>query len=324
MPRHSEKIEIAGTGLALSKLSFGTAPIAGLYRDVPDTQSNEALVAAMKSGINYFDAAPLYGVGLAEKRLGKAIKEFGQDINISTKVGRLVRPGENLDLEKWPTANPNLTIEIDHSPDGILRSIEESIQRLGGESIQIVYIHDCDDWVEDAVNIVYPVLDKLRSEGVIKAIGVGLNFPKAACDVIKEVDLNLVLIAGRYTLLDQSAQEELLPLVLKRNVRMVAAGVYNSGILASPVEGAFYDYDPAPKELLLRAQKIQNYLQDYGVPLKAAAIQFPLRHPGVATVLSGVANRKELEENIQLFDFDISESVWKGLEEEGFIQPIKI
>jgi D-threo-aldose 1-dehydrogenase len=178
--------------------------------------------------------------------------------------------------------------------------------------------------VEDAVNIVYPVLDKLRSEGVIKAIGVGLNFPKAACDVIKEVDLNLVLIAGRYTLLDQSAQEELLPLVLKRNVRMVAAGVYNSGILANPVEGAFYDYDPAPKELLLRAQKIQNYLQDFGVPLKAAAIQFPLRHPGVATVLSGVANRKELEENIQLFDFDISESVWKGLEEEGFIQPIKI
>ena len=324
MPLHSEKIEIAGTGLALSKLSFGTAPIAGLYRDVPDTQSNEALVAAMKSGINYFDAAPLYGVGLAETRLGKAIKEFGQDINISTKVGRLIRPGENLDLEKWPTANPNLTIEIDHSPDGILRSIEESIQRLGGESIQIVYIHDCDDWVEDAVNIVYPVLDKLRSEGVIKAIGVGLNFPKAACDVIKEVDLNLVLIAGRYTLLDQSAQEELLPLVLKRNVRMVAAGVYNSGILANPVEGAFYDYDPAPKELLLRAQKIQNYLQDFGVPLKAAAIQFPLRHPGVATVLSGVANRKELEENIQLFDFDISESVWKGLEEEGFIQPIKI
>jgi len=324
MPRHSEKIEIAGTGLALSKLSFGTAPIAGLYRDVPDTQSNEALVAAMKSGINYFDVAPLYGVGLAETRLGKAIKEFGQDINISTKVGRLIRPGENLDLEKWPTANPNLTIEIDHSPDGILRSIEESIQRLGGESIQIVYIHDCDDWVEDAVNIVYPVLDKLRSEGVIKAIGVGLNFPKAACDVIKEVDLNLVLIAGRYTLLDQSAQEELLPLVLKRNVRMVAAGVYNSGILANPVEGAFYDYDPAPKELLLRAQKIQNYLQDFGVPLKAAAIQFPLRHPGVATVLSGVANRKELEENIQLFDFDISESVWKGLEEEGFIQPIKI
>jgi D-threo-aldose 1-dehydrogenase len=324
MPRHSELVNIAGTELNLSKLSFGTAPIAGLYRDVPEAQSNEALVEAMKAGINYFDAAPLYGVGLAEKRLGKAIKEVGHSVNISTKVGRLVRPGENLDLEKWPTANPNLMIEFDHSPDGILRSIEESIERLGGESIQIVYIHDCDDWVDDALNIVYPVLDKLRSEGVIKAIGVGLNFPKAACEVIKEVDLNLVLIAGRYTLLDQSAQDELLPLILKRNVQMVAAGVYNSGILANPVEGAFYDYDPAPNELLLRAQKIQTYLQRFGIPLKAAAIQFPLRHPGVATVLSGIASRKELEENIKHFDFDIPEEVWRGLEVEGFINPIKL
>jgi D-threo-aldose 1-dehydrogenase len=315
-------VNIKGTDIQITKLSLGSAPLAGLFRSVSDQESDELIELALNSGIRYFDSAPLYGYGLAEKRIGRVVKNSDQPFVLSTKVGRLLKAGVNQEQDKWPIADPNIEIYFDYSPDGIKKSLEASYERFGNLQAPIIYIHDPENWISEAVNVVYPILDDLRRQGVIKAIGIGVNYVNTAIAVMKDTDLNVALLAGRYTLLDQSSQEELYPLALKKNVSIVAAGVMNSGILANPRPGAHYDYEPAKKELVDRAIKIKEKLNEFGVPLTAAALQFPLRHKAVTTVLVGAANSNEMRINIEGFDLDIPNEAWESLEKSGLVAPV--
>jgi D-threo-aldose 1-dehydrogenase len=252
--RHLEQRAIHGTELKVSRLSLGTAPLGGLFKSVAESESDSVIHEALNSGINYIDTAPLYGYGVGEKRVGRGIKGFTPAPAISTKVGRLLRPGKNAEYDKFPDSDPNVEIYFDHSPAGIRKSLEESLTRLGKESIEIAYIHDADNWVREAIDVVYPELHKMREEGLVKAIGIGMNWCPTSVAIMKETDLNIALIAGRFTLLDQSAQAELYPLALAKKVSIIAAGVFNSGVLANPVEGAYYDYEIAPQEIIDKAR----------------------------------------------------------------------
>ena len=323
MARHNEITKIKGTELEITKLSLGTAPLSGLFRTVTQDESDELIELTINSGIRHIDSAPLYGYGMSERRVAFTLDRMKKEVILSTKVGRLLRPGKNQEIDKWPGTDPNIEIYFDYSPDGIKKSLEASYERYGNRQAQIVYIHDPEDWIPEAINVVYPILDDLRRQGVIQAVGIGVNYVKTAMAVMKETDLNIALIAGRYTLLDQSSQEELYPLALKKNVSIVAAGVFNSGILANPTKGAHYDYEPAREELVNRALAIKEFLRPFNIPLTAAALQFPLRHPAVTTVLTGAAVASEMAANIRDFDLEIPNEVWAGLEESELISPVK-
>jgi D-threo-aldose 1-dehydrogenase len=322
--RHLEQRAIHGTELQVSRLSLGTAPLGGLFKSVAESESDSLIHEALNSGINYIDTAPLYGYGVGEKRVGRGIKGFSPAPVISTKVGRLLRPGKNAEYDKFPDSDPNIEIYFDHSPAGIRKSLEESLARLGKESIEIAYIHDADSWVREAIDVVYPELHKMREEGLVKAIGIGMNWCPTSVAIMKETDLNIALIAGRFTLLDQSAQAELYPLALAKNVSVIAAGVFNSGVLANPVDGAYYDYEIAPQKIIDKARAIANFLEKFNVSLASAALQFPLRHPAVASVLTGAGTTAELRANIASFDAVLPEELWSEMEKEGLIQPINL
>jgi D-threo-aldose 1-dehydrogenase len=242
--------------------------------------------------------------------------------HLSTKVGRLLRPGKNAEYDKFPDSDPNVEIYFDHSPAGIRKSLEESLTRLGKESIEIAYIHDADSWVREAIDVVYPELHKMRDEGLVKAIGIGMNWCPTSVAIMKETDLNIALIAGRFTLLDQSAQAELYPLALAKKVSIIAAGVFNSGVLANPVEGAYYDYEIAPQEIIDKARAIAKFLEKFNVSLASAALQFPLRHPAVASVLTGAGSTAELRANIASFDAALPDELWSEMEEAGLISKL--
>ena len=322
--QHSELIQIHGTDVQVSKLSLGTAPLGGLFKNVAEFESDAVFKEALDAGIAYVDTAPLYGYGVGEIRVGRGIKNHPRQPAISTKVGRLLRPGINTEHDKFPDSDPNTEIYFDYSASGIRKSLEESLQRLGRDSVEIVYIHDADSWVSDAINVVYPELHKMREEGLLKAIGIGMNWCPTSIAIMKETELNIALIAGRFTLLDQSAQEELYPLALKKKVSIIAAGVFNSGVLANPVDGAHYDYEPASAEILHKARAIGKYLERFNVSLPAAALQFPLRHPAVASILTGAGSVAELRANIASFDQELPRELWNDMEKEGLIAPINI
>ena len=322
--RHADLVQIHGCDVKVSKLSLGTAPLGGLFKKVEESESDAVFKEALDAGIAYIDTAPLYGYGVGEIRVGRGIKGHPRQPAISTKVGRLLRPGKNTEHDKFPDSDPNVEIYFDHSAAGIRRSLEESLHRLGRESAEIVYIHDADSWVSDAINVVYPELHKMREEGLLKAIGIGMNWCPTSVAIMKETELNIALIAGRFTLLDQSAQEELYPLAMKKKVSIIAAGVFNSGVLANPVDGAHYDYEPASAEILNKARTIGKYLERYNVSLPAAALQFPLRHPAVASVLTGAGSIAELRANIASFDLELPQELWSDMENEGLISPIKL
>ncbi len=320
--RHQEQRAIHGTDVKVSRLSLGTAPLGGLFKNVAESESDSVIHEALNSGINYIDTAPLYGYGVGEKRVGRGIKGFSPAPVISTKVGRLLRPGKNSEYDKFPDSDPNVEIYFDHSPAGIRKSLEESLTRLGKESIEIAYIHDADNWVREAIDVVYPELHKMREEGLVKAIGIGMNWCPTSVAIMKETDLNIALIAGRFTLLDQSAQAELYPLALAKKVSIIAAGVFNSGVLANPVAGAYYDYEIAPQEIIDKARAIANFLEKFNVTLASAALQFPLRHPAVASVLTGAGSMAELRANIASFDATLPDELWSEMEEAGLISKL--
>ena len=322
--RHSESVSIQGTDVQVSRLSLGTAPLGGLFKKVDESESDSVIHHALQSGISYIDTAPLYGYGVGEVRVGRGINGHRPQPTLSTKVGRLFRPGTNQEQDKYPDSDPNIQIYIDNTPSGIRKSLEESLRRLGKDSIEIVYIHDADDWVSEAINVVYPELHKMREEGLLKAIGIGMNWCPTAISIMQDIDLNIALIAGRFTLLDQSAQDELYPLALKKKVSIIAAGVFNSGVLANPVAGAHYDYEPASTEILERARAIGRFLESFGVSLTDAAMQFPLRHPAVASVLTGAASLAELKANIASFDSVLPPELWSEMERAGLIAPVNL
>ena len=310
--------------LELSRLSLGTAPLAGLFKPVEDGESDALIKTSLDQGINYFDTAPLYGHGTAEKRLGRILKTVSEPYVIETKVGRILKKVDQANPMPWfPDADPHIEPVFDYSRDGILKSLEDSLERLGVNHIDIALMHDCENHVEEAINNAFPVLHTLKSQGIIKAIGVGLNFPDIAMRIMSEVDLDIALIAGRYTLLDQSAQRELLPYAMERKVDITIGGVFNSGVLANPVKGATFEYLPASDEIILKAQKIGAFLKERGIPLTAAALQFPLRHPAVTSVLTGSRNSKELLSNIADFDLELPTDIWSELEDANLIERLE-
>ena len=310
--------------LELSRLSLGTAPLAGLFTPVKDEESDALIKTALSEGMNYFDTAPLYGHGSAETRLGRILKSVTEPFILETKVGRVLKEVEKANPVPWfPDADPHIQPEFDYSRDGIMKSFEDSLERLGVSHIDIVLMHDCENHINEAINNAFPVLHTLKSQGVIKAIGVGLNFPDVALRIMEEVDLDIALIAGRYTLLDQSAQHELLSYAMERNVDITIGGVFNSGVLANPVKGATFEYLPASDEIIEKAQKIGAFLKERGIPLTAAALQFPLRHPAVTSVLTGSRSSRELLANIADFDREIPVEIWQELEEAKLIERLE-
>jgi D-threo-aldose 1-dehydrogenase len=326
MPRHSELAKIERTGLEVTKLSLGTAPLGGLFTSVPEADSDGVIAAAFAADINFYDTAPLYGFGRAEVRLGRGLNAANKPYVLSTKVGRVLNPvsGSAVAGVLAEFADADTTVEpvFDYSAKGIRRSFEESLVRLGVDRIDVALIHDADDRIDEAIKFAYPELEKMRSEGLVSTIGVGMNYCPPTVKAVVETDIDIVLIAGRYSLLDQSSQDQLFKETMKRKVSVMIGGVYNSGILANPVAGATFHYAPASDEIIAKAQKIRDLLATFNVSLTAAAIQFPLRHPAVTTVLTGSRSAKELLANIADFDSDVPQEAWAALESAGLIPPI--
>lgn len=324
MARYSQKVKLKRSNLEVTRLSLGTAPLGGLFKSVSDQEGEDMLNAALELGINYFDTAPQYGHGVAEIRVGNALRNAKVPFVVSTKVGRVLRHVEGGEPEIWfPDAPRDIVPIYDYSPEGIRRSFEESLERLGLPHIDIVLMHDAEDHIKEAVENAFPVLAELRSQGLIKAIGLGMNYVVPALEIMRQTDLDIALIAGRFTLLDQSAQHELFPYALANNIDISMGGVLNSGVLANPVAGATYNYLPASDEIIARAAKIGAFLKERNAPLIAAALQFPLRHPAVTSVLTGPRTSAELRANAADFDLELPAGIWTELESAGLIERIQ-
>lgn len=314
-----ERVRLGRTRVTVSRLGLGTAPLGGLYEAVPESRAHATLERAFELGLRYFDTAPLYGHGLAEERTGSVLQRKPRDeFALSTKVGRLLKPGQPSPDGQFK-GTPNVVPVFDFSYDGVLRSFEESLSRLGLDRVDVLLIHDPDDHYQEALNGAYPALARLRDEGVVGAIGAGMNQSEMLVRFTRETDLDCFLLAGRYTLLDQGALAELLPLCEQRGIAIIAGGVFNSGILAGPVPGAPFNYEPASAELVERAQQIASICAGSGVPLKAAAVQFAIGHPAVSCVLVGCRSVEHLEENIRLFEREIPMDLWSELKAEGLL-----
>jgi D-threo-aldose 1-dehydrogenase len=315
-----ERVSLGRTSLTVTRFGLGTAPLAGLFEAVEEDQALQVIEHAWEAGIRFFDTAPLYGHGLAELRLGRVLRSKPRDeYTLATKVGRLLRadapPEPGQAFRGVPPVNPT----FDFSYDGVMRSVEESLERLGLERIDVLHIHDPDDHYEEALNGAYRALDRLRADGVIRAVGAGMNQAEMLTRFAREGSFDCFLLAGRYTLLDQIALKELLPVCVERSIAIIAGGVYNSGILADPKPGAHYNYRAAPAELLERAQRMRAVCARHGIPLKAAAVQFPLGHPAVMTVVVGCRSKAQLEESIQMFEVEIPRALWEELKAAGLL-----
>jgi D-threo-aldose 1-dehydrogenase len=313
--------------IALPRLGMGTAALGNLYRPVSDGQAAETLSAALDAGIRYFDTAPHYGFGLAEERLGRALAGRS-DVIVSTKVGRLLAPIANGGGERhgFVDARPFEPV-FDYSHDGVLRSLESSLGRLGRDRVDILFAHDIgamthgeghEAMLTQFLDGGYPALRRLRDEGVVDVIGIGVNEVAICLDLIERVELDVILLAGRYTLLDCAAADRLLPACLDRGIRIVIGGPYNSGILARPLVAATdprFDYAPAPADVLDRARAIETECLRAGASLPQAALQFPLRHPAVAAVIPGMASPAEVADNVARLADPVPESLWNALSE---------
>jgi D-threo-aldose 1-dehydrogenase len=321
-----ERIPFGRTRLTVTRVGLGTAPLGGLYSGVDEGTALETIRRAFDAGVRFFDTAPLYGHGLAEQRVGRALSERPRDeLVLATKVGRLLRsdaPPDDSQLsggfDRWPAAPPVNPV-FDFGYDGVMRSVEESLERLGLDRVDVLHIHDPDEHEQDALDGAYRALARLRSEGVIAAVGAGMNQAEMLVRFARAADFDCFLVAGRYTLLDQSALRELFPLCLERGIAIVLGGVYNSGILADPRPGATFDYSPAPPELVERAQRLDAVCRRHGVPLKAAALQFAAAHPAVTVLLLGARDPHELDESLSLLDAPVPSELWDDLRRERLL-----
>jgi D-threo-aldose 1-dehydrogenase len=316
---------VPGRSVAVSEISLGCAQLGNLYREVSDAEARATVDAAWELGVRYFDTAPHYGLGLCERRLGSALASRPRDAYVlSSKVGRLLEPidvTEGWDDEGYVVPATHRRV-WDFSRDGIRRSLEGSLERLGLDRLDVVFLHDPDDHWSDVLAGGYPALDELRVEGVVGAIGAGMNQSAMLADLVRETDVDVVMLAGRYTLLEQGALDDLLPECQARGVSVVAAGVFNSGLLARerPREGATYNYAPAPPELRARAGRIADVLERHGTSLPVAAAQFPLAHPVMATVCLGARSAHQVRRNAALFAEPVPEAAWSELVAEGLLR----
>ena len=296
------------------KLGFGSAPIGNLYHAVPDDVAQRTVEAAYESGIRYFDTAPHYGLGLAETRLGQGLAGLPRDsFQVSTKVGRLLDPMTPSARDPEFDVPATAVRRWDFSADGVRRSLESSLDRLGLDRVDIVLLHDPDDHWQQAIDEAYPVLDEWRAQGVVGAIGAGMNQWQMLHRFVTETDVDVVMLAGRYTLLDRSAETRLLPVCAAAGVRVLAAGVFNGGMLATDEPGPLYDYQPASAQRREQARRIAEACHEFGVSLPQAAIAFPAQHEAVDSVVLGMASPEEVAANVALAGKPVPEELWAAL-----------
>ena len=300
-----DEVALPRTGLRVRRLALGTAPLASIFWGNDDGTAVRAAARALELGIRFFDTAPFYGLGEAERRLGRALAGAGGPRPvIATKAGRLL------------TVEPDGSVDahFDFGYDAARRSLESSLERLGVDRVDIVHIHDPDDHINEAVEGTYPALVALRDEGVIGAVSLGTNSVGTAAAFLERADLDCMLVAGRYTLLDRSAAD-LIDACAERGVAYLAAGVFNSGVLARPRAGSWYDYGPASDGTLARAAAVDSVCQRYGVTLRAAAVSFPLTNPSVTSVIVGMAAPAEVDENLAALRTPVPDDLWLELQE---------
>jgi D-threo-aldose 1-dehydrogenase len=326
----------SGASISFTQLGFGAAPLGNLYRPHTEQEAQATFEAAWKAGIRYFDTAPLYGLGLSETRLNHFLRgRKRSDYVLSSKVGRLLKvcePSQRTAIGKF-FDTPSRQEVFDYTYDGIMRSLEASLERLGVDSIDILYAHDVDVYthgsevardahVKTLMASGYKALVKLREEKVIKAFGAGVN-EYQVCEILStQGDFDLFLLAGRYTLLEQTSLKSFLPMCEARGIGIVVGGAYNSGILATGAKpGAWYNYFKAPKDILDRVRKIAAVCRVHRVKLPQAALQFPARHPAVVSVIVGMVSPKEVSLNVKTFDAKIPKALWKDLKAAGLMHP---
>ncbi|MGV8883714.1 MAG: aldo/keto reductase [Rhodoglobus sp.] len=315
-------------GLRLTELGLGAAQLGNIYRETTDDEVIGTVDAAWESGIRYFDTAPHYGVGLSERRLGEQLRSRSRDEYVlSTKVGRLLVPTPETAHERDPhgfdvPADPSRI--WDFSRDGILRSVESSLERLGLDRFDVLYLHDPDDHFEQASTEGIGALIELREQGLVTAVGAGMNHAAPLAELIRRADVDLVMCAGRFTLIDGEALYDLLPLALERGVGIVAAAVYNSGLLSRsrPAPDAMFDYGPVPAALLARTNRVADVCEAHGVSLPEAAIAYVFRHPAVVSVVVGARGRDQVEQTIARYEKDVPSALWAELESLGLIEAV--
>jgi D-threo-aldose 1-dehydrogenase len=318
------KERVGQTKLRIARVGLGTAPLGNLYVPVNEEEAVSTVRRAVEVGFAHVDTAPFYGFGLSEERVGGALSEVGRDrFTVSTKVGRvLVRAGRSEARRQsyWAVASP-MTAVFDFSAEGVKKSIEGSRRRLKLDRFDILLLHDCDEHVEQALREAYPVLATMKDVGETAAIGAGLNSYETALKLAREEQFDCFLLAGRYTLLEQGAMDEFLPLCHDRKIGLLVGGPFNSGILASdPSPSSRYNYDTAPADVLEKARRIKEVCDKYGVPLSAAALQFILAHPTVTSVIPGCRSQSEVESNRRALDVSIPSTLWEELKGEGLLR----
>lgn len=303
-------------GPSVTRVVLGGAGYAGLYRAVDEVGATDALNTAWDNGIRAFDTAPHYGGGLSEERLGRFLRVRDRSAyTVSTKVGRLLYddPDAPDGAEEFYGA-PKRSRRRDYSATGVRRSLEESLLRLGLDRVDQLLIHDPEENMEQALAQAVPELERIRAEGLTTNIGVGVNHVATALRFVREAPIDQVLIAGRYSLLDRRAEAELLPECARRGVRVLVAGVLNSGILADPLRQGTFDYVAADPEVIARARAMETACAAYGVPLRAAAMQFPRRHPAVHAIVLGSGTRAEIEDSVAMLNIPVPEELWAELD----------
>lgn len=335
---HLKMRTLGRTGIPVSEISFGSVPIGNLYRPVDDVEAIEAVTTAVNAGVNLIDTSPHYGCGLAEHRIGTALRRLDRNgLVISTKIGRWldttrIMPPAVAGAD--PTGDfvdtPRFMRVFDYSRDGVMRSVDQSLLRLGIDKIDLLLIHDADSVIHGAAGAdrrfreimegAYPAMVELREQGVVRGIGMGLNEVAASVRFLQAMDIDVALIAGCYSLLDQPALETFLPLAAERGIGVMLGGVFSSGILATgAIAGARYDYRPAPAEILARVGQMERICKSHGVPLAAAAIQFALAAPSVSTIVLGGATPAEIRANVAAASIEPPAALWSDLKAAGLI-----
>jgi D-threo-aldose 1-dehydrogenase len=319
--------------LTVTDMGFGAAPIGNFLKPISEDVADAMVQHAWNAGMRYFDTAPYYGHGLSEARLGASLRWKKRDeFVLSTKVGRVLKAErrKNIDCKPWVDALP-FVCHYDYSYDGCMRSFEDSLQRLGLEHIDILFIHDCDYFTHgpekqkvyfrQAIEGCYPALVKLKEQGLVKAIGVGVNNWEVMLDFMKAGDFDTLLVAGRYTLLEQDAIDELFPICEKRGTALVIGGGFNGGILATgAVPGAKYNYAPAPEHIMEKVRKIEAVCKSYNVPLPATAMQFLLAHPLIVSHIPGTRTVEQMKQNIAWVSHPIPADLWTELKHKGLLR----
>jgi D-threo-aldose 1-dehydrogenase len=322
--------KLGRTGLSVSIMGFGGAPLGESHKRYPEDQAIGAISAALSSGITMFDTAPLYGHGMSEHRYGTALRQVPRDqFVLSTKVGRWMDP-RIAEGKPGSVGGFKHKAVFDYSYDGAMKSLEQSLLRLSLNAPDILLIHDVDVWThgkdmieqrfKEAMDGAYKALVKLREEKVIKGIGIGVNEADMCERFARAGDFDVMMLAGRYTILEQGALDVFLPTAVEKNIAILSAGVFNSGILATgPVAGALYNYKPAPPEIVSRVQKIEAVCKRHKVELAHAAMQFPLAHPAIASVVLGAVHPDEVKRNVASISKPIPAAFWAEMKAEGLI-----